>query len=206
MKSHWISKEFAYDGTQLRSLFAYLDHGVQGDSVVAWVGPCSISFDHMVDGEDLLAQETIAGSQMLHFVIERFHSPLFGAVALQRLFAAIQLEMLREHAPELANRLRRSGDDLYLRACASEISKGTRPGAGAEGDEGKLSISIATLTPMSSVIHFAVNVSNEGTPVKTACLQELNWEPETYAKEAMVRLVREVASIEAATVKVRWVT
>ena len=125
MKTQWITKEFTYDGTQLRSLYAYLDHRILGNSVVAWQGPCSIDFSHMVDGEDLLAQETIAGSKMLHFIVELFDRDLFSAVTVQRLFAAIVRDYLFEKS---GKNLVRKGDDLYL------------------GDK-KLSISIASKSP-----------------------------------------------------------
>ena len=82
MKTHWCEDEFAYDGTQLRSLFAYLEYGHLGDSIVSWAGPCEISFDHMVDGEDLRDQSPIRGSKMLHFIVECFDTQLFGGVAL----------------------------------------------------------------------------------------------------------------------------
>ena len=187
MKSLFIEKEFAYDGTQLRSLFGYLDHSIQGDSVIAWRGSCAISFEHMVDGEDFLEGATIAGNRMVHFIIEKFHAPLLAGVALQRLFASICLDILRENLPPVeAALLRRSGDDLYYR-------------------EGKLSISIATVSPMSTLIHFAINCTNEGTPVKTACLADLSVEPQFFAQLAMARLVSEMQSIEEATVKVKWV-
>ena len=186
MKSLLLEREFPYDGTQLRSLFGYLDHGQLGDSVISWIGPCSISFDHMVDGEDLLAGATIAGNRMLHFIIEKFHIDLFGGVALQRLFASICHDLIRKLAPQHAAKLIREGDDLYF-----------------EG--GKLSISIATSSPVSTLIHFAVNCTNDGTPVKTASLGDLGLDPRTFATEAMRLLVSEVASIEEATVKVRWV-
>ncbi len=187
MKSTFVEREFSYDGTQLRSLFGYLEHGVLGDSVVAWIGPCSISFEHMVDGEDLLAQSPIAGSRMVHFIIEKFHLPLFAGVTLQRLLTSICLEYLREKVtPNQAAQLRRAGDDLFF------------------GD-GKLSISIATLSPVSTLIHFAINCSNAGTPVKTACLADLQIEPKEFACEIVLRLTREVASIDEATMKVKWV-
>ena len=206
VKSFFIDKEFSYDGSQLRSLFAYLDYRVQGTSIISWIGGCDISIEHMIDGEDLLAGETIAGSRMLHFIIERFETQLFGAVALQRLMAAIVLDLLRErvaqalpnaiaadsnsvsagaHAKLIASDMRRDGDDIYI------------------GD-GKLSISIATVTPVSALIHFAVNVSNEGTPVKTASLEDLGVEAKEFALEVMKRVVSEVESIETATIKVRW--
>ncbi len=189
MKSLFIDKEFLYDGTQLRSLYAYLEHKLQGDSVVSWIGPCSVSFDHMVDGEDLLDRSAIAGSKMVHFIIEKFHQNLFAGVAVQRLFSAICLDLLRNSAPDpkVSTWLRRDGDDLFF-------------------GEGKLSISIATVSPMSTLIHFAVNCTNAGTPVKTASLAEdLGIDPVFFAKEAMERLTRELHGIEEATVKVRWV-
>ena len=188
MKSIFVKNEFAYDGSQLRSLFGYLSHGVQGDSVVAWVGACDISNEHMVDGEDLLAGETIAGDRMVHFVIEKFGVQLFGAVALQRLFASIVLDLFREHVgdPEIAEGFRREGDDVFF-------------------GPGKMSISIATVSPVSALIHFAVNVTNEGTPVKTAALGDIDYDAEDFARSAMKRLADEVVSIEQATVKVRWV-
>ena len=188
MKSLVIDREFSYDGSQLRSLFAYLEFGVQGDSIVSWVGPCSIPFEHMVDGEDLLAKETIAGSKMIHFIIEKFNTQILSAVALQRLFAAICLEIVRDHVrdPNVASQFRRSGDDLYF-------------------NDGKLSISIATVSPVSALIHFAVNVSNEGTPVKTAAVSDFKMKPGDFARLAIEKFVSEIKSIEEATVKVRWV-
>ena len=186
MKTLLLDRELAYDGTQLRSLFGYLDHKVQGDSCIAWIGPCSVSFDHMVDGEDLLARETIAGAKMLHFIIEKFHAPLLAGVALQRLFAAICLDLLREKAGGRAGELRRDGDDIFL-------------------GQGKFSISIATVSPVSTLIHFAMNCTNEGTPVKTAAFSDLGLEPRAFAREALERLGREMKTIDEATVKVRWV-
>lgn len=185
MKSLFIEKEFPYDGTQLRSLFGYLEHRLQGDSVVSWIGACSVSFEHMVDGEDFLAEETIAGDRMVHFIIEKFHTPLLAGVALQRLFASICHDVLREKlSPDVAALLRRDGDDLFF------------------GD-GKLTISIATVSPVSALIHFAINCTNDGTPVQTASLEDLSVDPRTFAGLVMARWVREVQGIEEATVKVR---
>lgn len=188
MKSQFLQTEFPYDGTQLRSLFAYLDHGLQGDSMVSWIGPCSVSFDHMVDGEDFLAGSAIAGGRMVHFIVEKFHTPLIAAVALQRLLASICLEVIGEMLddPQVMADLRREGDDLYF-------------------GPGKLSISIATVSPVSALIHFAVNVTNDGTPVRTASLEDLDLDPQEFARKVLKRFTSEVASIEEATVKVRWV-
>ena len=183
MKTLFIDKRISYDGSQLRSLYAYLEHGVLGDSIVAFVGPCRVDFEHMIDGEDLLAKSAIMGDEMAHFIVEKFHVSLLAGVALQRLLASLCLELLREGAPGAG--LRRDGDDVF------------------SGDR-KLSISIATQTPVSTLIHFAANVVNDGTPVPTCCVREFGWEPEAFARELMARFQREDASIEEATRKVRW--
>lgn len=186
MQTHFIEKKFAYDGTQLRSLFAYLEHGILGPSVVSWQGACSISFDHMVDGEDLLAQAVIEGDEMLHFIIEVFDRDLFSGVVLQRLFASICRDYLHPQAVlALGDEgLKRDGDDLYFR-------------------DRKLSISIATKSPVSTMIHFAMNVTNKGTPVKTLSLEDLKMDPKKTAEDVMNLFRNEYVSIVTATQKVR---
>lgn len=179
-------KRSRYDGTQLRSLYAYLEHGVPGDSVVAWIGACDVSFEHMVDGEDLREEAAIRGSKMLHLIIEKFEARLPEMVALQRLTSAIAKDLL-ESFKTAKGSLRREGDDLYWNA------------------DGKLSISIATVSPVSGLVHFAINVSNDGTPVKTASLEDLGIEPKAFAQELLQRLRSELDSIGVATRKVKWV-
>jgi hypothetical protein len=188
MQTKWLSTNEEYSGEQLHSLFAYLNHGVLGDSVVSWVGPCSVSFDHMVDGEDLLAQAKIQGSKMLHFIVEKFEISLFCGVSLQRLFASMALDLIFEMADEKTRlkSLNRSGDDIYY-------------------DDAKLSISIATQSPVSTLIHFALNVSNFGTPVKTCSLEDFQIEPKEFADTLMHRFANEVRDMINASHKVKWV-
>jgi hypothetical protein len=185
-------KQSRYDGTQLRSLYAYLEHGLLGDSMVAWIGPCDVSFQHMVDGEDLRDASAIRGSQMLHFIVEKFEARLPEMVALQRLMSAIAKDLL-ETSRKTKGSLRRDGDDLYWKSDSSAT------------EEGKLSISIATVSPVSGLIHFAINVANQGTPVKTASLEDLGLEPKAFAKALLAKLVSEFDSISSATRKVKWV-
>jgi len=183
MKSHWIAKKFKYDGTQLRPLFAYLSEGVLGDSVVSWVGPCEVSFDHMVDGEDLLAKAEIRGAEMLHFIFEVFNRDLTSGVFLQRLFASICKDLIEEKSKV---RLFREGDDLYW-------------------DQKKLSISIATKSTSSVLVHFALNVVNEGIPVPACALKDWGVAPQEFAEQAMYRIAKEYQSILDATYKVKTV-
>jgi hypothetical protein len=186
MQYKYLNESLVYDGRQLQSLFAYLNYGVLGDSMVAWVGPCRVSAEHMVDGEDLLAHATIAGGKMLHFIVEVFHQNLLSGVCLQRLLATQAKDLLVEKYSVDPHRVRREGDDIYF-------------------DEGKLSISIATQSPVSTLIHFAVNVTNEGTPVKTAALGDFDIPEELFAQSVATAFLTEFESIKKATMKVRWV-
>ncbi len=188
MKSIFIDKEFKYDGTQLRSLFAYLDYELMGDSVTAWVGACDIPNEHMVDGEDLLLNAAICGDKMLHFIVEKFDISLFAGVSLQRLFASLAVDQLVDLMAdkELAINLYREGDDIYL-------------------EDRKLSISIATQSPTSTLVHFAVNVINDGTPVSTLSLEDLDVNPKIFAESLMAAFCKEVETITQATQKVKWV-
>ncbi|MBX3040412.1 MAG: DUF366 family protein [Bdellovibrionaceae bacterium] len=187
MKTLWIQETMAYDGTQLNPLVNYLKHGLMGDSLVAWVGPCEISFEHMVDGEDLREQAAIRGSRMLHFVMEVFDRDLFAGVASQRIMASLAKDLLTERASGRfgGETLRRSGDDLYW---------GTK----------KLSISIATKSSNSTLMHFAMNVSNAGTPVPTCALKDdFGLDEKEIALELLSLFQREYESIQQATWKVK---
>lgn len=188
MKSLFLESNEAYDGSQLSSLRNYLKFGLLGDSIVSWIGPCNVTPEHMVDGEDLLAHAEIKGDKMLHFIVELFDSSLFAAVGVQRLLAAIVKDSIRSTSTKtaLVTQLTRDGDDIFC-------------------DDGKLSISIATQSPNSSLIHFAVNVVNRGTPIRTISLEEFGVEPVSFAKTVMDQFGREVLSIRDATRKVRWV-
>jgi uncharacterized protein len=188
MKTHWINEKFLYDGSQLHSLFAYERLGTHGDSIVSWVGPCKVTLEHMVDGEDRRAGEQICGDLMLHFIVEKFDCSLLAAVALQRLLSAQGLDVLCNLSKDknLKHELRREGDDLWR-------------------NDKKLSISIATVSPVSALIHFAVNVVNDGTPVPTLCLKDLAIEPQLFAQALMKSFSEEIEQIIFATQKVRWV-
>jgi hypothetical protein len=186
MRTHWVEAGIKYDGSQLKSLYAYLNFGILGNSIVAGVGPCDVNLDHMIDGEDLRHNAEIRGDKMLHFMIEYFHIDLFSAVAIQRLCASLVIDVLKIMSPKknLTEHLRRSGDDVYV-------------------DENKFSISIATKSPVSALVHFAVNVTNENTPVKTISLADFEIDAKSFAHNLMELLMNEIGSIESATQKVR---
>lgn len=189
MQSLFIKEKMIYDGQQLHSLFAYLTYGVLGNSIVSWIGPCKISFEHMVDGEDLLAESPIEGDEMLHFIVEVFDRDLFSGVALQRLFASMIRDYLQAEAKTALHgrQLERDGDDIFM-------------------GEKKLNISIATKSPVSTMIHLAMNITNKGTPVETCSLEDFKLDPEKVANDVMTKFQREFESILKATQKVRPVS
>lgn len=114
MQTRWLEEKLKYDGTQLRPLFGYLEHGLMGDSVVAWLGACDVNFQHMVDGEDLLVRSEIRGEEMLHFIFEIFDQPLSVGVYLQRLFAAQIKDLIEGMGSVGGGALERQGDDLFF--------------------------------------------------------------------------------------------
>ncbi|MDX1386691.1 MAG: DUF366 family protein, partial [bacterium] len=69
MEFIWHEGEITYDGTQLRSHWVYETFGVLGDSCVAFLGPCEVPLDRMVDLEDVRKRSPIAGPKMLHFIL-----------------------------------------------------------------------------------------------------------------------------------------
>lgn len=190
MKSVFIkkNKNQLYDGSQLTPLYTYQNYKVSGDSIISWVGPCRVSLEHMVDYEDKIAHELICGDLMLHFMIEVFPSQLAFGVSLQRIFASLAMDLIQELTPVKMS-TRRSGDDIYV----------TFP----KKNEGKLSISIASVSAVSTMIHFALNITNDGTPVKTASLNDLKIDAEKFSKKLMNAFCKEYESILFATVKVK---
>ena len=137
----------------------------------------------MADLEDLLSGPGISAEDMVHFLVEVFDDgDLLRAVYRQRLLTALAFDTLRALAPSAD--LRRVGDDLFV-------------------DGGKLSISIATRSLVSTLTHFAVNVSNAGTPVDTAALEDLGVDPKVFGETLLAALVEEDQSIRDARAKVR---
>ena len=182
MNTRWLAERIAYDGSQLRAHWIFAHTGLAGDALVAFRGPCAVARGEIADLADVDGPG-IAGDDMVHFVWESFALPeLLLAVHRQRLFAAQAAEVLRALAPAAA--LRRDGDDLFV------------------GD-GKLSISIASVSAVSSLIHFAVNATPGGAPVRTATLQQLGVEPRAFAEQLLARAAAEQQSIALARAKVR---
>ena len=188
MKTKFLSKKTNYDGSQLKPLYSYVHHQLHGDSIVAFVGACNVTPEHMVDAEDFVVNAKIASDRMLHFIVEIFPANLHFGVSLQRILTALAKDLILKITPLEDLQVTREGDDLYVLQ-----NKKT----------GKLSISIATVSAVATHIHFALNITNSGTPVITACLSDLKINPEKFATALMKTFSNEYKSIMFATKKVK---
>ncbi len=190
MKTFLIrEREIDYDGTQLSPHWIYRHFDLLGDAIVAFVGRCNVSLTEMVDLEDVKAQDAIYSPRMLHLIAEFFNTDLELAVYRQRLLVITARELLEERVEQPVFR---QGDDLYL--------------ARVDGTMGKLSVSIATSSLTSTLIHTGLNIETEGTPVPTIGLGELGVEVESFAVELLNRYAEEVEEIWLARCKVRGVS
>lgn len=181
MKTLFIEDIIAYEGTQLAPHWIYRNFKLIGDAIVAFVGEVNIPVHNMVDLIDIHYNEPIYSPLMLNFVIEHFNPDLELAVYRQRMFMVAIKEELEQYGIAV-NRL---GDDLYV-------------------DRGKLSISVATGSVSSTLLHVGLNIETEGTPVKTCGLKELNIaDVKSFAENIMLRYKRELEQIYEARCKVR---
>ncbi len=130
----FLDEELVYDGSQLKSLWAFSLFGIKEDSIVSFVGPCDVKAEHMVDLQDIIGGDKIYSPLMLHFIVEHFDEVSMRLIATrQRLLTTIAERMLG---------VEREGDDLYYMGR-------------------KLSVSIATVSPVSAKIHFGINIKSE---------------------------------------------
>lgn len=186
MLVHLIKEPLKYDGRQLSSLWAFRNFGIQGDSIVCFRGACQVALTEMVDLADVRDNAPVYSEDMLHFIIEHFDMDLEKTVIRQRLFVAMIKEILEQNAGVA---LTRKGDDLYQ-------------------DTLKLSVSIATTSPVSTLIHTALNVSSRNTPVPTIGLTDMGWnsaEILALGQSIAQAYADETVSIHLARCKVRGV-
>lgn len=184
----YMEEPIHYDGHQLAPHWLYRRFDLLGDTAVAFTGGCRVEIGEMVDIEDVKADAPIYSPLMLHIIAEFFTGDLHLTVYRQRLLIVLAKEILEV---ETGRRVTRRGDDLYL----------DRP----DGTAGKLSVSIATTSGASTLIHTGFNIQTEGTPVATVGLEELQIDIPRFAEELLRRYADEVDDIWDARCKVRAV-
>ena len=184
MHTKLIDTEIKYIGSQLAPHWIYKNFKLQGDAIVAFIGECEVALTEMVDIEDVINNEPIYSKSMLSFITEQFNVNLVEGVFRQRLLICIIKELLEERGIFVV----RNGDDLMI-------------------DGRKLSVSIATKSTTSILIHTGLNILSEGAPVKASGLtSELGiTDVKEFALEVMKRYSEELEDINLASTKVRGV-
>lgn len=184
MKIKFIDEEIKYIGSQLVPHWIYKNFKIQGDAIVAFVGECKVDLTEMVDIEDVINNEPIYSKSMLSFITEQFGIDLTEGVFRQRLLICIIKECLEARGIFVV----RNGDDLMI-------------------DNKKLSVSIATKSITSTLIHTGLNIVSEGAPVAASgLLSELGIKDiKDFAIEIMQKYAAEIDDIILATTKVRGV-
>ncbi|MHC4779802.1 MAG: DUF366 family protein, partial [Planctomycetota bacterium] len=72
MKTHFHTETMAYDGSAIHSHWARRTFGLEGDSAVAFIGPCDVVPSEVVDMDEVLSGEPIRSDSMVHFIVEHF--------------------------------------------------------------------------------------------------------------------------------------
>lgn len=176
-------RPIVYDGSQMQSHWIYKNFGLVGDAAVAFIGEAKVDLDKMIDLIDVHRKESIYSPLMLNFIIEHFNLDLELAIYRQWLF----MTLIREELAQFEVNVSRMGDDLYY-------------------NKAKLSVSVATVSNVSSLVHIGLNIETEGTPVKTVGLRELGvGDIKAFADTVMLRYKRELEHIQEARCKVRGV-
>lgn len=184
MKTKFIEKEIKYIGSQLAPHWIYKNFHLQGDAMVAFCGECEVKLTEMVDIEDVINDEPIYSKCMLNFIVEHFNIDLIQSVFAQRLLICIIKEALEDRGFTI----KRSGDDLFF-----------------EGK--KLSVSIATKSITSTLMHIGLNIDPTGAPINASGLgTDLGIvDIKEFALDTMERYSSEVEDIILASTKVRGV-
>ena len=183
MHTKLIEQEIKYTGLELAPHWIYKNYHLQGDAIVAFCGECEVKLTEMVDVEDVINNEPIYSKNMLSFIVEHFNIDLIEGIFRQRLLITIIKEIL-ESIPCLLFPVYRRGDDLFV-------------------DNKKLTVSIATKTLTSVLIHVGINIDPSGAPVDAIGLNSLSIHNiNDFANEVMVKYSREIDDIILASTKV----
>ena len=182
-----LPQRIDYDGSQLHHCFAYETAGKLGPTIVAFRGAANVK-DHLVDLEDVVANDFISSEDMWHFIIEIPGASITESVLWQRKFVTLIRDYL--NGVQSTRTFRQEGDDIKT-------------------THYKLSVSIATLSQFSGLIHTGINVTvGEGCPVKAIGLDTIFSDKDDideFGNKMCIRFRDEFVDIMTATYKVRSV-
>lgn len=184
MNKLFCEENIKYTGKELSPHWIMTKFKLFGDSIVSFIGEVEVPIDNMVDVEDRINNEPIYAKSMLNFIIEHFDYSI-KEIALAQI---ILIQSIREvFLDEYNVNLKREGDDLFY-------------------NDRKLSVSIATKSIVSGLIHTALNIDCTGAPVKAVDINEIGIKDiKTLAQKIMQRYTDNIEKVNFATTKVRGV-
>jgi len=184
MNKLFIEKAINYSGVELSPHWIYKNFNLVGDAIVTFCGEARVELTEMVDIEDVIKNEPIYSKNMLNFIIEHFEIPLREMVLRQRMLMCIIKECLEERGLNI----KREGDDLFY-------------------ENRKLSVSIATKSITSCLIHTGINICADGAPIEVSSLEQMNIKDvKEFANNIMQRYADEMSDVRTAVAKVRGVS
>lgn len=183
MFSYFFEDNLKYTGKELSPHFIYRKTGKMGDAIFSFIGECDVPINHMVDIEDVLDNSPIYSKKMLHFLVEIFNIDLYKGVLLQRLLVVKAIELIKEICPNID--IKRVGDDIFI-------------------NEKKASVSIASKSLTSILIHFAINIVSEGAIIEVSSFENDTYvsDYKEFAEKLMISYINEIEDIKLATTKV----
>ncbi|MDH3216629.1 MAG: DUF366 family protein [Candidatus Krumholzibacteria bacterium] len=177
-----LEVETPYTGKELRSGWVLEQTGLRGDAAAAFLGPCRVVNEDLVDLDDARAGTYIESAAMAHVLIEHPQCRLDTGVLRQRMLVCLLCEILGERNLGV----RRQGDDIYF-------------------DSRKLTVSIAAPSSRSTVIHLGINIRPEGAPVPAVGLDEMKIDARELLTDLLGRYGEELESCRHAQTKVRTI-
>lgn len=184
MNELFCEENIKYTGKELSPHWIMTKFRLVGDSVVSFVGEVDVPIENMVDVEDRINNEPIYSTSMLNFIIEHFGYTLKEISMAQLLLITAIREVFFENYGIV---LKRSGDDLFY-------------------DDRKLSVSIATKSITSGLIHTALNIDSTNAPVNASDINEMGINDiKTLAIEIMHKYSDNIEKVNYSVTKVRGV-
>ena len=138
------TEQIVYKGSQLAPMFAY-NKSAGTANVVFFRGPMVLDTADMVDAEDVVANDFIRSQDAINIIAELPFVDLVGGVALQRIMIRKIADYLQTLSESNLLWWDIQGDDIKFKSQGADYKK--------------LSVSIATKSPASVLIHIGLNIT-----------------------------------------------
>jgi hypothetical protein len=168
LKSYFISEQLEFDGHQLEGHWAQESFGLQGESIVAFLGSFNPKPQTVVFPRSC---ELFRKRSMLHLVVEHFHADLEKLSLQQRLLAYVLKEKLNHRLK--GDLVQRWGPNLFY-------------------ESAQITAAASRLIASSAVIYMGVNIEGGEPKSKLWGLDEAGIDPLELAQVVMDQYVFEV--------------